>query len=264
MITYKLIFRRGHYLNYTSPERGREIEDIASGVGVEVHWVMVGDSHVRYIFDTLLRRFQPSKLQYRLSSFPKRDWRNIRELLKGNRLAIRNQTLHVRHTDLLIRLTYEWDPFLLDLPNIIKPWLEEKEVPPALLLLGGALHWIRTTAPIFNRHGVIEAVKLYKSHLTNLIPLLTRLAPHTNIVFKLLDHIAGLNFKHHLPENLEVYNQVAREVMAGSDIAVWDSTIPLSQAYVAEVSKLLVEYCKESCRVRCRFMLREFWHLSHH
>ncbi|KAK4297408.1 hypothetical protein Pmani_030169 [Petrolisthes manimaculis] len=198
----------------------------------------------------------------------RRDWRNIRELLKGNRLAIRNQTLHVRHTDLLIRLTYEWDPFLLDLPNIIKPWLEEKEVPPALLLLGGALHWIRTTAPIFNRHGVIEAVKLYKSHLTNLIPLLTRLAPHTSnclqIVFKLLDHIAGLNFKHHLPENLEVYNQVAREVMAGSDIAVWDSTIPLSRAYVAEVRKLLVEYCKESCRVRCRFMLREFWHLSHH
>lgn len=44
------------------------------------------------------------------------------------------------------------------------------------------------------------------------------------------------NLKHHLPENLEAYNIVAREMLAGSGIAVWDSTIPLSQAYVAEVS----------------------------
>lgn len=52
-----------------------------------------------------------------------------------DRLSIRNQTLQVRHTDLLIRLTYEWDPFLLELPITLHPWLEGKD-PPALLLVG--------------------------------------------------------------------------------------------------------------------------------
>lgn len=59
------------YVTFTSLEEEMKTKEIANGIGVEVHWVMVGDSHIRYIFESLLRRFEASKLEYRLSSFPK-------------------------------------------------------------------------------------------------------------------------------------------------------------------------------------------------
>ncbi|KAK3894048.1 hypothetical protein Pcinc_002150 [Petrolisthes cinctipes] len=56
----------------TATGNAEDVAKTATGnePSIDVYWVMVGDSHIRNVFDSLLFRLPTGRTIYRLSSFP--------------------------------------------------------------------------------------------------------------------------------------------------------------------------------------------------
>ncbi|KAK4289441.1 hypothetical protein Pmani_037580 [Petrolisthes manimaculis] len=98
---------------------------------------------------------------------------------------------------------------------------------------------------VYKSEGAEAAVVKYRTALQRMRPNLVSLAAQTRVVFKLLDHILRTDIPQHPNRpnrphplhddtNFDLNNRVAREVLNGSGVVVWDSTLPLSHLYAKE------------------------------
>ncbi|KAG7159492.1 uncharacterized protein LOC121877330 [Homarus americanus] len=203
-----------------------------------VHWALVGDSHVRYITDVIIRRLATTGLQYTERSF-EGVWHEVYKLLNLMRMSVYTEDLEVRHMVVPFYLTWYRDTFLQRLPELIRQWEAGEQLKPTLLILDCGLHWMVRSHKISMELGEEAAAVPYKEQLRSLAPQLTRLAATTTIIFKLLDDIPAVHGSHSdknwlTLKNLQLYNSIVRESLEGTGVILWDSTLPLSQAYTSE------------------------------
>ncbi|KAK4294781.1 hypothetical protein Pmani_032619 [Petrolisthes manimaculis] len=105
---------------------------------------------------------------------------------------------------------------------------------------GGALHNIIQAKKQYIKGGPKAAAQEYRQHLLQLRPSLIRLAASTRVVFKLVDHLwrtmHGKNTKNSLDNgwNYALFNEVAEDVLAGTGVVMWNSTLPMSYLYALE------------------------------
>ncbi|XP_047473969.1 uncharacterized protein LOC125028580 [Penaeus chinensis] len=201
------------------------------------HWVLVGDSHLRYLFDVLIRRARGVGLQYRKKDSD--EWRPAHLLLRSFRLHTTYEDFKARHLAVPFRVTFYWDPLLQRLPTLVKGWEENRRSAPTLVILGSGLHWMLNTEPLYKESGPDAAMGMYSDHLHSLSNDLIRLANTVPTIFKLLDEVptAHDNSQIHPQynvENFELFNRVSRQALAGTRVLVWDSGLPLAQAYTRE------------------------------
>ncbi|KAK3869974.1 hypothetical protein Pcinc_024754 [Petrolisthes cinctipes] len=172
----------------------------------------------------------------------KKKWRNCSNI--NITYAIRGysirETIVAKDDHINFTLTFHWDSFLRRLPSMIDDWLKIPKQIPSLIILGCAQHCIRESQLIYRKNGPQAAVVGYRQHLLKLRPSLVRLAASTRVVFKLVDHFA-LSMERennkdalHDVSNYALFNEVAVNVLTGTGVAMWNSTLPLSYLYALE------------------------------
>ncbi|KAK4316541.1 hypothetical protein Pmani_012316 [Petrolisthes manimaculis] len=88
--------------------------------------------------------------------------------------------------------------------------------------------------------GPKAAAREYRQHLLQLRPSLIRLAASTRVVFKLVDHLWRTMLRKetqnalHNGWNYALFNEVAEDVLAGTGVVLWNSTLPMSYLYALE------------------------------
>ncbi|XP_068238243.1 uncharacterized protein [Palaemon carinicauda] len=204
-----------------------------SEYGVKVsklHWMFVGDSHIRNLFDVLIRRLKSPMLRYRKKTYTEGLWRKMNTLHLAKYQGI---PVIVKHLEVPLLLTFTWSPLLKLLPNLTEEWLDDEKTPPTLVIMGSALHWTRETWDIHEEIGPEEATEVYKEHISSLSNSLMKLSRKMLIIFKLLDHLPASSND---ITNIDKYNQIATEVLP-EKVMVWNSAVPLSDLYVKECER---------------------------
>ncbi|XP_069179627.1 uncharacterized protein [Procambarus clarkii] len=168
-----------------------------------VHWVLVGDSHVRYILGAFLTRFRSPGLKFRKTHTEK--WEDTEEIEKIVRHNIKQRRIHVLDRDINFRMTYICDPLLTLLPLEMALWERRPQETPSLLIFAGALHWMLTTKDLYFKNGMEAAAAKYREHFRSLRPQLMRLSNRTTVVFKLLDDLKVM-FCAELHMHFTIYN----------------------------------------------------------
>nr|XP_045619620.1 uncharacterized protein LOC123771213 [Procambarus clarkii] len=199
-----------------------------------VHWVLVGDSHIRYILGSFLTRFRSPGLMYRVRDTD--EWHGTALLEKTVRLSVIHRRIQVFNQDINFRMTYIWDPYLRVLPEEMAVWERRPRDTPCLLIFGGALHWMVKTQKLYAKNGTEAAAARYREHIKSLRPHLTRLSSRTTVVFKLLDDLKKtyvINSTEAVKSirNYVLYNKIAVQELSGTGVIIWDSTRPLSTDY---------------------------------
>lgn len=202
-----------------------------------VHWVLVGDSHIRYLFSAFLTRFRSPGIKYR--KLHTQSWNDTGDIEKILRLNVIQDKIYVLDRDINFRMTFMWDKYLTVLQEAMEVWERQPQDTPNLVILGTALHWMVRTQQVFFSKGAEAAAAMYREHLRRLRPQLTRLTKRTTVVFKLLDYLKRAyvnNSKEVLKthSNYVLYNEIAVQELAGTGVVVWDSTVPLSDGYARE------------------------------
>ncbi|KAK3865528.1 hypothetical protein Pcinc_028884 [Petrolisthes cinctipes] len=98
------------------------------------HWALVGDSHLRYIFDALTQRLRDyPPLQYRIISHKNNssgggdtNWSDAEDFLSHLRFDSYKRDIQIRHTQSRFTVTWFYDPLLLRLPYLLTVWLKEE------------------------------------------------------------------------------------------------------------------------------------------
>ncbi|KAK7072882.1 hypothetical protein SK128_023935 [Halocaridina rubra] len=153
------------------------------------HWVLVGDSHIRYIFEVLVQRLQYAGVKYRVASFRKEKWEDPKTMLKQKREIIHEDYHEVIHPYIPLKITYRWEATLQHLPKSLKLWISGREPRPAVLLFGTALHFMKNSHQVYLQQGQEKAAENFTQHLQFLSPHLHRFAKVTPTVYKLQDHL---------------------------------------------------------------------------
>ncbi|XP_068217871.1 uncharacterized protein [Palaemon carinicauda] len=203
-----------------------------------IHIMLVGDSHMRYIFEVFVKRIANPHIKYRIASFEKDQWEDVHVMMSQKHENIHEDYHEVIHLGVPLRITYKWNAFLEDLPSSLESWIAGKEPRPTFLLFGTALHFMRETEEVYRAFGAERASEKYANQLKVLAPLVKEFAKTTLSVFKLLDHlqrhprnIIANN------DNIDFYNDIARETLGGNHLELWDSAQPLSDLYNTECQK---------------------------
>ncbi|XP_045623356.1 uncharacterized protein [Procambarus clarkii] len=198
------------------------------------HWVVFGDSHMRYLLASFLTRFRSPTLQYRLKE--KGKWLSAAFLEAELHTHKIWANIEVRDLGVNFHLTFYWDILLKILPRKLTEWEQHPHRSPTLVIFSAALHWMVATLDVYQSQGPEAAVALYRKHIRSFKDQLTRLAANTTTAFKLVDDImiAGMpNSKKAINtrSNYPLYNKAALEELSGTGVIIWDSTLPLSRAY---------------------------------
>ncbi|KAK7072881.1 hypothetical protein SK128_023934, partial [Halocaridina rubra] len=87
-----------------------------------IHWVFSGDSHIRNVFEVLVRRLAGPRVKYRLAGYPLSRWEATEEMIK-NFGRMKHDLYHqVMHLDYPLKLTHNWQPLWLSIENNLKDW----------------------------------------------------------------------------------------------------------------------------------------------
>ncbi|KAK7006071.1 hypothetical protein SK128_002648 [Halocaridina rubra] len=157
-----------------------------------IHFQLVGDSHIRNIFEVMVKRMANPRLLYRVESFDKDRWEEARVMYKRKRNYFHELYHEVIHLDIPLKVTYRWEAMLQNLPSLLESWISGTEPRPTLLLFGTTLHFIARTSDIYFKYGPQKAAQNFTSHLKLLTPFLSEFAKTTMVVYKMQDHIQHL------------------------------------------------------------------------
>ncbi|KAK8405206.1 hypothetical protein O3P69_001639 [Scylla paramamosain] len=204
----------------------------------DLTWVMVGDSRVRQVFSALVTRLSSPRLHYRKPSTMGK-WRSIHELTENLRIGKLHENIEVHHLDFPLRLLFYWDPLLTLLPKLLSQWVDNIQPHPALLVIGSGLHWMKNAASPKSFESPASAFDRFRQHMTSLLPLLAQQAKSTHIILLLQDHVQESQiFKKYLNiysnNIIDQYNTFFSSYVSGTDITLWDSNIPFSDAYYVQ------------------------------
>ncbi|XP_047483366.1 uncharacterized protein LOC125035182 [Penaeus chinensis] len=194
------------------------------------HIALVGDSHMRNLFVSVVERIGIEKLQVRRKSV-QNTWGDAKKVLKTMHLQTFIDTTEVRHMSAPFRVTWYRDWKLDGFPELIHRWETNQELRPSLVITGAAHHWMRKHPP---RTG-----KPFRDFLTTLAPHLSRLASSVPIYFKLMDIVPTSytevkQYPDFNPQAIALYNSIAVQQLQETGTVFWDSTLRLSIAYTEE------------------------------
>ncbi|XP_042878079.1 uncharacterized protein LOC122257080 [Penaeus japonicus] len=194
-----------------------------------IHIVLVGDSHMRYLFSAVSLRLASPELRYRKRN--SKNWKSGVTALRRMRTQHLVTHLETKHLSLPIRVTYYVDFFLEGLPHLIDLWERGKEIKPTIVVMDSGLHFM-------TKRPDIKAIP-YEKSLVHLAPHFTRLAATVPVYYKLTDDLqAARQRTHRMSLNLtKLYNEIAVRELQGTGVIIWDSTLPLSVQYNDKCSK---------------------------
>ncbi|XP_037778447.1 uncharacterized protein LOC119575104 isoform X2 [Penaeus monodon] len=196
-----------------------------------VHIALVGDSHMRDLFVAMAQRMEGEELLYTFDS-QNVTWRSVGSLFY--QIRARNRifdSMRVRHLSFPLQVSWYKDVELKGFVRLIEKWETGEEPKPVFVITGFGLHWMKNHPKPIGVH--------YKNFFSKLVPHLSRLATTVPVYFKLVDYVLRAYFEKRLYpginlEAIPAYNIIAREQLRGSSVTLWDSTVPLSIAYVNE------------------------------
>ncbi|XP_064089899.1 uncharacterized protein LOC135203896 [Macrobrachium nipponense] len=200
-----------------------------------VHLVMAGDSHVRNIFEVFLRRIAGPRVKYHVAKMDPDDWKDSVDLFANWKTDAHEFFHELILLDGPLKITFYWDPFLEQLPQLMSSWAAGVESKPTHLLIGSTLHYMRRTSAVFLGKGQKAASMEFSNHLRTISPQLEKFSRITPVVFKLQDHLQKdpvNNIEN--PQNIDYYNRIANDLLpksSSSSFVVWNSTVPLSDLY---------------------------------
>ncbi|KAG7165415.1 hypothetical protein Hamer_G007245, partial [Homarus americanus] len=187
------------------------------------HWVIFGDSHMRYIL---------------------KGWKSVAPAEKTLHNDKPFKNIEVRDLSVNLNITFYWDVHLMKhLPQEMIKWEQQPHHTPSLVLLGTALWWMKDNEAIYVNFGAKAAADLYEDYLRILRDRLSRLAKTTTVIFKLVDDVPvrTRNPKSKtafgVRNNFVLYNQLAVQELGNTGVIIWNSTVPLSLAYTKECTK---------------------------
>ncbi|XP_047491836.1 uncharacterized protein LOC125041113 [Penaeus chinensis] len=196
-----------------------------------IHIALVGDSHMRDLFVAMAQRVEGEELLYTFDS-QNVTWQSIGSLFYQMRARNRIfESVRVRHLGFPLQVSWYKDVELKKFVTLIKKWETGEEPKPSFVITGFGLHWMKNFPKPIGVH--------YKNFFTKLVPHLSRLATTVPVYFKLVDYVLRAYFEKRLYpginlEAIPAYNIIAREQLQGTGVTLWDSTVPLSIAYVHE------------------------------
>ncbi|XP_068204655.1 uncharacterized protein [Palaemon carinicauda] len=198
-----------------------------------VHLVMTGDSHIRNIFEVFLRHMANPRVKYRVAGMKPDEWKDSVGLFATWKYNSHEYFHELIHLDVPLKITFYWDPFLKNLPQLLSVWMAGKESKPTHLLIGSTLHYMRQTKSIYLTKGAKEASISFSNHLKTISPQLEKFSRTTEVVFKLQDHLPEHPTNDiENPRNIDLYNRIANDILPrSSSFVVWNSTVPLSDLY---------------------------------
>ncbi|XP_069951725.1 uncharacterized protein [Cherax quadricarinatus] len=170
----------------TAEERADETDNMG---GRGQHWVMLGDSHIRNVFEVLVKRISP-RLKYRLTSFRKDEWRDIEHIYEKPWKAYHNETIEVVHLDVPLRLTFYWDPFHQLLSDLLHKWLtpaHRLQVPSVLIISDSVLHWLMRSIVLYTDRDAMDMNN--QQDLMHHLRQLNSFSQHITVIFKMQDYI---------------------------------------------------------------------------
>ncbi|KAK3882221.1 hypothetical protein Pcinc_013394 [Petrolisthes cinctipes] len=207
----------------------------------DVKWMLVGDSHMRYLFSDLLTTISGPHLKFMLTK-SERVWKDGSNI--NTTMSIRAKAQHEKivaiDDHINFTLTFHWDHLLNRLPRMANEWLKNSTQTPSLIVFSGALHNIIQAQKLYITGGPKAAAQQYRQHLLQLRPSLVRLAASTRVVFKLVDHLWQTMLRKetqnavHDGWNYALFNEVAVDVLSGTGVVIWNSTLPMSYLYALE------------------------------
>ncbi|KAK7070332.1 hypothetical protein SK128_027477, partial [Halocaridina rubra] len=199
-----------------------------------VNWLIIGDSHYRYIFDVLVKRIAGPSLKYRIASFKENKWEASKMMIKDKLHNLHEAYHTVIRLDKPLKVTFRWDPYLQVLPKLIQEdWKVGNATTPDFVFFGTAFHFMRDARNIYLEKGQLESTVNYTKHMEDLHPILKNFSATTKTIYKLTDHIRG-NYQVYSDSNVDYFNYVAKNIFEDTDIIVMDSTGPLSNMYFDE------------------------------
>ncbi|KAK7047063.1 hypothetical protein SK128_028145 [Halocaridina rubra] len=131
--------------------------------------------------------------------------------------------------DTPLKLTHKWQPLWGGITNSIDAWMKGKDSPASFLLFGGVLHFIIHSEDIYKVEGPEKAAENFRKELVKVKPLVAKYSKIAQVVYKMSDHVQACDFnKIANNDNIDLHNKIAREILAGTGVSLWDSPIPLS------------------------------------
>ncbi|XP_037801125.1 uncharacterized protein LOC119596074 [Penaeus monodon] len=207
-----------------------------------VNWAFIGDSHTRYLVCAILSLMKGPDFQCRISEFQGK-WKNIDYFLdKLPRCRYKGEFIMLRHVHSPFTLTYYQDVYLTNLPKLVKLWEAEERPKPTFVVMNTGNHWMRYLESTYLEKGVEAAGKIFEKHLQSIVPVISRLARTTPVIFKMQDdlqvaYIEKPKVKSFTVDNIRKYNALYRQALKKTGVVFWDSTLPLSRAYNQECLK---------------------------
>ncbi|XP_047483348.1 uncharacterized protein LOC125035174 isoform X2 [Penaeus chinensis] len=128
------------------------------------HIALVGDSHMRNLFVSVVERIGIEKLQVRRKSV-QNTWGDAKKVLKTMHLQKFIDTTEVRHMSAPFRVTWYRDWKLDGFPELIHRWETNQELRPSLVITGAAHYWVRKHPP---RAGNLLGNSSLPLHLTQI------------------------------------------------------------------------------------------------
>ncbi|XP_068229219.1 uncharacterized protein [Palaemon carinicauda] len=205
-----------------------------------VHLAMVGDSHIRGIFERFMRRISNDRILVEKVRMTKKEVNKyLRKSLKWVKERP-NHCLEMDHLDVPLRVVFYWDKYLQRLPHLLSSWMNGSATKPTHLLLGSTLHYVVAVEDILYVKGIKVATRPFYNHLKVISPLLKTFSRSAQVVFKLQDHLE--RYSRYVFDDmllLDYYNKIASDLLVprSPSFVVWNSTIPLSDLYEKECSR---------------------------
>ncbi|CAN7990099.1 unnamed protein product, partial [Ixodes hexagonus] len=182
--------------------------------GGKNHIVFMGDSRIRQLYLAFVHQVQPS------SSLPEDD-------LKENI----HHDLKFVDKDLKLTVEFLWSPMVdTSMRTSCTRWLSHGSAErPTVLVLGSG------TWSIKQSNGSSQALTEYKANVTQLVPLLDRLANTTRILWLLQDPVVPekLHPARRMITNelIDAYNEAATHALRYSNVELWSSIRLISEGY---------------------------------
>ncbi|XP_068229718.1 uncharacterized protein [Palaemon carinicauda] len=204
-----------------------------------VHLAMVGDSHIRGIFERFMKRMGNDRILVAKVRMTKNKLKKFQHESKYW-VKRNNRYLELDRLDVPLRVVFYWDERLQRLPHLLSSWMNGSATKPTHLLLGSTLHHVKEVKDILYVEGIKVASRPFYNRLKVISPLLKTFSRSAQVVFKLQDHLE--KYSSYIFDDmllLDYYNKIASDLLVprSPSFVVWNSTIPLSDLYEKECSR---------------------------
>ncbi|KAK7073655.1 hypothetical protein SK128_015683, partial [Halocaridina rubra] len=120
----------------SDPNSPGKLDPITVSKRPNFHITVVGDSHMRYLFDVLVRRLAAPRVKYRIASFDQNRWEDAEVMYKSKKKHYHEAYHEIIHLDHPLKVSYWWDRLLQNFPKLLKEWTTGQKPKPTVVVFG--------------------------------------------------------------------------------------------------------------------------------